>query len=325
MQKTAAPKALYEVPWNLLKRLFWKRMTIGAGPQAYGYNFKGPRVVPLWMQLQHPQARTINDFLRLGYKPNAFPQQSVEFAIGNQLKPWGGGVASSATLAGGLAAGTAGTFAPSVLKGGEPKEPEQPTGEQPTGKRSPAAMAGGAAAGALAGGLGSLLYGKLKKDPSLRRDVVFALIGAAAGTAAGAMVKTGHRIEFDSGFPEYLEKISGFWLPLLAGAGLTVGGSAGADWLMNSKARKEQAAATARAEEMQQQLREAQQQIVGNQKALQGAGVGALGGAAGMGLGSAAYGKMTGKENIRRDLILALLGAVSGGALGAYAGSRQQA
>ena len=220
-------------------------------------------------------------------------------------------------------AAVAGFAAPWVLKGSE--DPVETVEGAPASTLSPGAMAGGAAAGALAGGLGSLLYGKLKKEPNLRRDVVMALVGATAGTAVGAMVKTGHQIEFEHEFPRYLEKQAWVW-PVLAGSMLL--GSTGlqaVDYAKNRGSQKRQAETTARTEEMQQQLADAQQQVVGGQKALYGAGVGAVGGAAGMGFGSAAYGKLTGKENIRRDLVLALLGAVSGGVLGSYAGSRQQA
>jgi len=123
-----------------------------------------------------------------------------------------------------------------------------------------------------------------------------------------------------------LEKQAWAWMPILAGAAMLGGtGLQAMDYAKNRGSQKRQVETMARTEEMQQQLTDAHQQVLGGQKALQGAGAGALGGAAGMGLGSAAYGKLTGKENIRRDLVLALLGAVSGGAIGSYAGSRQQA
>jgi hypothetical protein len=50
--------------------------------------------------------------------------------------------------------------------------------------------------GAAAGGLGSLLYGKLKKQPDIRRDLVMALLGGGIGAGA-AMVKHGSGDKID--------------------------------------------------------------------------------------------------------------------------------
>jgi hypothetical protein len=156
----------------------------------------------------------------------------------------------------------------------------------------------GAAGGGALTGLGSVLYGKLKDKPNLQRDLILTLIGATAG-AGYTMNKQGSPT---------LMTIATIATILAA----TAGGIGHSEYSrrQSNKLRKKELAAHIGIQ--QQGLEEAAR----SRKAMTYGTVGALGGGATGGTLSNLYGKKTGRESLRRDIMSALAGAGLGGAAG---------
>ena len=171
-------------------------------------------------------------------------------------------------------------------------------------------IAMGAAGGATVGGLGSLLYGKLKDKPDLQRDVILALVGAAAGGAI-PMMKTGSMEK--EAEPILLTVLT------IAAILAAYGGSA----YQQSKYQKQNMKMMADQQKALESIERAKlQEAARGRKALTHGAVGALGGGAIGGTLSNVYGKKTGRESLRRDIMSALAGAGLGGAAGLYSAAK---
>lgn len=214
------------------------------------------------------------------------------------------------TSGGVLAAGSTMAVLGNMLAPGD-IEPRDIPPAGPEGSPEISEIATSAAGGAALGGLGSLLYGKLQDKPDLQRDTIVALIGAAAGSAYPFMKNGSMDKEADGGL---------FSVPALIAASIFLSGALGGGAMYQShsyqKANEKMMADQQRALESieRAKLHEAAM----GRKAVTHGTVGALGGGAIGGTLSNIYGKKTGKESLRRDIMSSLAGAGIGGAAGIY-------
>jgi len=171
-----------------------------------------------------------------------------------------------------------------------------------------------AAGGAALSGLGSLLYGKLKGKPNLQRDVIFALVGGAAGasipmlkSAAMEMEKEGIAMTTALGVATLLAILGG-----TAASGIQ-SSLQHRDWMRNSLDQQREMQAVERAH-LQEQEKDRKLKSYG--------AAGGLIGAAAGGTASNVYGSATGNESLKRDILSTLAGAGIGGAAGIYAANK---
>ena len=127
----------------------------------------------------------------------AGPPPSTPFKVPKDIdwEPWRGWRRPTGRIMRHGAYGVGGTYLPSAyllsnsakggtLRPGGPNEflPDA-ADDEPTTSSSPLSVTESALVGGTVGGLGSLLYGTLKDQPSLRRDLIATLIGGASGGA----------------------------------------------------------------------------------------------------------------------------------------------
>jgi hypothetical protein len=171
----------------------------------------------------------------------------------------------------------------------------------------------GAGGGAALGGLGSLLYGKLKNKPDLQRDVVMALIGAAAG-GGYQMMKAGAQEK---------EALAISGTVLTAAIIASTLAATGAGMYQSSLQFNKNLGLTKEQLRLQDDANRGMiEEAARSRKAVTHGTVGALGGGALGGTLSNLYGKKTGKESLRRDIMSALAGAGLGGAAGLYSAAK---
>jgi len=216
--------------------------------------------------------------------------------------------------------------------------------EPTTTGRSPLSGTQSALVGGTVGGLGSLLYGTLADKPDLRRDLIATLIGGASGGAYHLLTQ-----EFGSKKPvkqvtapvkqvtaSVLDK-EAVW-PVVAGTLGYFGGDLTIGALDKHWQRKEQRrhndielalqqyqidhqlAQDAEALEAFKNKTTAMSNLTTSQKAQRLGAGGALAGGALGGLLSSAFGKVTDRESMRRDIISMLGGAAIGGTAGVLSG-----
>ena len=221
------------------------------------------------------------------------------------------------TLAGTLGSAATGHLQARSLVGDEDDTLSKTPVDETTVDRSPFV---GAGVGAATAGLGALLYGKLKDQPDLRRDLIVTLIGGTLG-ASHELLKSGvdaADIEiYDQ--PSMLDKeaLPALVVPALkttAAIAAWLGGShlLGASGRRDEERRHNEAIAEAKAFTRQQASLQRTLDIT--RRGTGGAILGTLSGAT----LSRLIGKHTGKDNLRRDVMSALGGALIGGAAGIY-------
>ena len=216
-----------------------------------------------------------------------------------------------------------------------PEAPEDMSTElNPSLTGGQSALIGGAA-----GGLGSLLYGTLADKPDLRRDLIYTLLGGAAGGAyhllssqkAGANANT---IEINARTATMdKEAFLGITAAGLLVAGKVVGagtmlGMVGSMLYSNRQVSNQQKQTERHAEQNQRMhdaavkeykgLQQSQLALSQSQDKLRRGAGGALAGGAVGGLVSNIAGKAMDRESMRRDIMAMLGGAAIGGLAGVY-------
>ena len=185
---------------------------------------------------------------------------------------------------------------------------EPPTRPPAATPRKTLSVGEAAALGAGSGAIGSILYGKLAGKPDLQRDLIAAITTSLAG---GALAAYADKQAMDKQalvplIPPALTTLGSILVPAAAFVGL--------DYLVNASDREKQEMVE-RVNEARLRRMEARTSAQG-QALARGTGGAALGGASGYGA-SLLWGKLRNNPNVARDIGMAGLGMVAGGALGA--------
>jgi hypothetical protein len=287
---------------------------------------KGPALKPLTMRPMPPPAPKPLPVARPKATPPPIPKGPAKAPgapaasrtrqLVNLIKANPGKAIAGATILGGggaiLAGGRAGSFLADLPFQG--KYPESSPAGEDLSSPELSELAIGAGGGAALGGLGSLLYGKLKNKPDLQRDVVLALIGAAAG-GGYQMMKAGAQ-------EKEAVVITGTALATAATIAAILAATGAGMYQSHQQFNKNLGLAREQMRLQDEANRGMIDEAARSRKALTHGTVGALGGGAIGGTLSNLYGKKTGKESLRRDIMSALAGAGLGGAAGLYSAAK---